>query len=50
MSFKTTRFGIPQRLMKSLKIQMLALALVTFLPSSIFAQVAKSAEGKKAVQ
>ena len=50
MSFKTTRFGIPQRLMKSLKIQMLALALVTFLPGSIFAQVAKSAEGKKADQ
>ena len=50
MSAKTTRFGIPQQLIKSLKIQLLAVALVTFLPSSIFAQVAKSAEGKKAEQ
>ena len=46
MSAKTTRFGITQQLIKSLKIQLLAVALVTFLPSSIFAQVAKSAEGK----
>lgn len=50
MSANPTRFGIPQQLIKALKIQLLALTLANFLPSSIFAQVAKSAEGKKAEQ